>query len=212
MDWSRLARAYDWQLPLERASLATAIKLADPTAPDALLDLGTGTGALLRELAQHPHRPLTAVGIDACPAMLERARALPAGCSVQIAYARQLPFADGTFSVVTAAYLLHVVDGTARRQIVTAARRVLRPGGRFVVVTPTRPRTRLARILYKPLVMAAGASTGPRSAFRPLDPRPDLAAAQFTIAETRLVGRGYPSICIRATRPAAPTCPTIAAA
>lgn len=202
MDWSRLARAYDWQLPLERAALATAIELADPTADDAVLDLGTGTGALLRDLAQHPRRPNTAVGIDECPAMLEHAGALPAEWSVQVGDARRLPFADGTFSVVTAAYLLHVVDGTARRQIVTEAHRLLRPGGRFVVVTPTRPRTRLARMLYAPLAAAEGTSTGPRSALRPLDPRPDLAAAGFTIAETRLVGRGYPSICALATRPA----------
>ena len=212
MDWSRLARAYDWQLPLERAALAAALEFADPTAHDSVLDLGTGTGALLRELAKHPHRPRVTVGIDDCPAMLERARALPAGWSVQTADARQLPFADGTFSIVTAIYLLHVVDGTARRQIVIEARRVLRPGGRFVVVTPTRPGTRLARILCKPLAMAAGASIGARSAFRPLDPRQELAAAGFTIAETRLVGRGYPSICIRATRPAAPPRLTVAAA
>lgn len=212
MDWSRLARAYDWQLPLERAALAAAVKLADPTASDALLDVGTGTGALLRALAKHPGRPRITVGIDECPAMLERARALPAGWSVQAADARQLPFADGTFSIVTAIYLLHVVDGTARRQIISEARRVLRPGGRFVVVTPTRPRTRLARILFAPLAAAAGTSTGLSSAFRPLDPRPDLAAAGFEIADTRLLGRGYPSICIRATRPAAPPRLTIAAA
>jgi len=212
MDWSRLARAYNWQLPLERAALATAIELADPNPDDAVLDLGTGTGALLRALAKHSSRPRITVGIDECPAMLERAHALPAGWSVQTADARQLPFADGTFSIVTAIYLLHVVDGTARRQIVTEARRVLRPGGQFVVVTPTRPRTRLARILYTPLAAAAGASTGPRSAFRPLDSRPDLAAAGFEIADTRLVGRGHPSICIRATRPAAPPRLTIAAA
>lgn len=102
MDWSRLARAYAWQLPLERAALAAAIKLGDPTADDALLDVGTGSGALLRELAKHPGRPRIAIGIDECPAMLERARALPAGWSVQAADARRLPFADGTFSIVTA--------------------------------------------------------------------------------------------------------------
>lgn len=212
MDWSRLARAYDWQLRLERAALAAAIELADPVAEDALLDLGTGTGALLRQLAKHRCRPRIAVGIDECPAMLEHVAALPAGWSVQVGDAGQLPFADSTFSVVTAAYLLHVVDGAARRQIVAEARRVLRPGGRFVVVAPTPPRTRSARILYAPLAVAAGTSTGPRSAFRPLDPRPDLATAGFGMAETRRVGRGYPSICVLAARPAEAPRLTVAAA
>lgn len=202
MDWSRLARAYDWQLPLERAALAAAVELADPGPDDALLDLGTGTGALLRELAKRPDRPSVAIGVDECAAMLERARALPSEWSQQTGDARRLPFADGTFSVVTAAYLLHVVDAAARRQIVTEARRVLRPGGRFVVVTPTWPRTRLARLFYAPLAAAGGSSAGPRSALRPLDPRPDLAAASFTIAAARRVGRGYPSLCVLGARAA----------
>ena len=196
MDWSSLARAYDWQLPLERTALAAAVELADPSPDDAVLDLGTGTGGLLRELAERPGRPRIAIGVDACPAMLERARALPAGWSVEVGDARRLPYPDSTFSVVTATYLLHVVDAAARRQIVTEARRVLRADGRFVVVTPTCPRTRLARMLYARLVAAAGCAGGPRAAFRPLDPRPDLSAASFTIAAARRVGRGYPSICV----------------
>lgn len=43
MGWSRLARAYDWQLPLQRAALAAAVKFADPRPGDALLDPATGT-------------------------------------------------------------------------------------------------------------------------------------------------------------------------
>lgn len=45
MDWSRLARACDRQLPLERAASAAAIALADPRTDDVWLDTGTGTAA-----------------------------------------------------------------------------------------------------------------------------------------------------------------------
>jgi len=200
MDWSRLARAYDWQLPLERATLAAAVDLAGPRHEDAWLDLGTGTGGLLRTLARHPDRPGTAIGVDDCAAMLERAPPMPPGWRLESGDACRLRFPGGSFSVVTAAYVLHVVDAAARRQIIGEARRVLVDGGRFVVVTPTRPRTRLARALYAPLAAAAGSSVGPRSAFRPLDPRPDLEAARFTIAAARRIGRGYPSICVAAHR------------
>jgi len=132
--------------------------------------------------------------------MLRRGRALPRGWSLETGDARRLRFADGTFSVVTAAYLLHVVDAAARRQVIAEARRVLGPGGRFVVLTPMWPRTRVARILYAPLAAAAGESGGPRSAFRPLDPSSELEAASFAVAATRYVGRGYASICVSATR------------
>jgi ubiquinone/menaquinone biosynthesis C-methylase UbiE len=180
--------------------LGAAVDLADPRPDEVLLDVGTGTGGLLRELARRPDRPRIAIGVDGSAAMLERARALPQGWPLETGDARRLRFADGTFSVVTAAYLLHVVDAAARRQIIAEARRVLRPGGRFVVVTPTWPRTRLARTLYAPLAAAAGSSVGPRGAFRPLDPRAELEAASFTIAAARYVGCGYPSICFSTTR------------
>ncbi len=179
MDWSRLARAYDWQLPLERAALAAAVDLAGPRRDDEWLDLGTGTGGLLRELARRPDRPRTAIGVDECAAMLERAPPMPAGWRLESRDACRLRFTGGRFSVVTAAYLLHVVDAAARRQIIGEARRVLVSGGRVVVVTPTRPRTRLGRALYAPLAAAAGSSAGPRSALRPLDPRSELEAARF---------------------------------
>lgn len=200
MDWSRLARAYDWQLSLERAALATAVDLGDPRRDDLWLDLATGTGGLLRELARRPHRPRIAIGVDDSAAMLGSARALPQRWSLETGDARRLRFADGTFSVVTAAYLLHVVGAAARLQIIAEAHRVLGPGGRFVAVTPTWPRTRVARMLYSPLVAAARSSVGPRSAFRPMDPRSELEAASFIIAATRYVSRGYPSICALATR------------
>ncbi len=200
MDWSRVASSYDWQLPLERAALAAAVTLAKPHRDDVWLDVGTGTGGLLRELARRPNRPRSLVGVDACAAMLKRAQPLPEGWALQSVDARRLPFGDGAFSVVTAAYLLHVVDGATRRRILSECRRVLIAAGRLVVVTPSWPRAWVARALYAPLAAAAGSSVGPAAALRPLDPRRELEEATFTIVAVRYVGRGYPSICVAATR------------
>lgn len=200
MDWSRAAAFYDWQLPLERPAIATAVALAEPRRDDDLLDLGTGTGALLRELARRTERPQKAIGVDISLAMLRKVPALPTGWSVHIADARRLPFADGAFSVVTSVYLLHVVDPATRRQIIRECRRVLRGGGRLVTVTPALPRTRAARMLYAPLAAAAGSSTGPAAGFRPLDPSPELEEEAMTIVATRYVACGYPSLCVLASR------------
>src|ERR687892_1188843 len=63
-------RIYDWQLPLERAALATAAELAAVRPGERLLDLATGTGGLLHELVARGVRPGEAVGIDRSPSML----------------------------------------------------------------------------------------------------------------------------------------------
>lgn len=199
MDWNRAAALYDWQLWLERPALAAAVTLAEPDCDDELLDVGTGTGGLLRELARRPGRPRNVIGVDASAAMLEKVPTLPEGWTLETADARRLPFGDDTLTVVTAAYLLHVIDAAARREIIAECRRVLRTGGRLVTVTPALPRTRVARMLYAPLAAAAGSSVGPTAGLRPLDPRRELEAATFTIAATKYVGRGYPSLCVLAT-------------
>ncbi|MHB1571511.1 MAG: class I SAM-dependent methyltransferase [Solirubrobacteraceae bacterium] len=198
MDWSRVASSYDRQLPLERTALAAAVTLAQPHVDDAWLDLGTGTGGLLRELARRRVRPRSVIGVDVCAAMLQRAQPLPEGWMLQRGDARRLPFADGVFSVVTAAYLLHVVDPATRQRILSECHRVLTAAGRLVVVTPSWPRTWFARALYAPLVAAAGSSVGPAAALRPLDPRGELEEAMFTIGASRDLRRGYPSLCVLA--------------
>ena len=200
MDWTRTAAFYNSQLPLERAALVAAVALAEPHRDDVLLDVGTGTGGLLRELARRRDQPRNVIGVDISAAMLAKAHTLPNGWALETADARRLPFAEGTFSVVTAAYLLHVVDAAARRQIIRECHRVLRTGGRLVTVTPAWPRTWVARALYSPLAAAAGSSGGPPAGFRPLDPSSELEEATFRIAATRYVGRGYPSLCVLATR------------
>ena len=200
VDWSAVAPWYDWQRPLQRAPLRAAVELVDPRRDDVLLDVATGTGGLLRELARRENRPGRAIGVDVSAAMLARIPPLPDEWSVTEGDARGLDFADGEFSVATAAYLLHVVASADRGDIIGEVLRVLRPGGRFVTVTPAHPRTRLARMLYAPLAAAAGSSIGPAAGLRPLDPRQDLAEAGFTIAGARYVSRGFPSLCILATR------------
>lgn len=200
VEWSRVASIYDWQLPLERAALKTAVTLAEPQREDVWLDIGTGTGGLLRELARRRERPGSVLGVDACDAMLRRAQPLPEGWALQSADARHLPLADEVFSVVTAAYVLHVVDRDTRRRMLSECRRVLISGGRLVLVTPSWPRTRAARALYAPLAAVAGEPVGPAAALRPLDPRRELEQAMFTIRATRYLARGYPSICVVATR------------
>ncbi|MHA1548133.1 MAG: ArsR/SmtB family transcription factor [Alphaproteobacteria bacterium] len=101
---------------------------------EAMLDLGTGTGRML-ELV----RPLynRAVGVDASHDMLSVARANLDRAAIPHAQVRHgdirnLPFARNTFDLVVIHQVLHFLDEPERA--VQEAARVLRPGGRLVVV------------------------------------------------------------------------------
>ena len=101
---------------------------------DSLLDLGTGTGRLLELLA-----PLYArgVGVDASPNMLAVARANLdragiANAQVRLGDIYNLPLPRNSFDVVTIHQVLHYLDDPERA--LAEAARVLRPGGRLLIV------------------------------------------------------------------------------
>ena len=101
---------------------------------EALLDLGTGTGRILELLAPLYNR---GVGIDASRNMLAVARAKlgRAGighAQVRLGDIRNLPFTRDAFDLVTIHQVLHYLDDP--ELAVAEAARVLRPGGRLVVV------------------------------------------------------------------------------
>jgi ubiquinone/menaquinone biosynthesis C-methylase UbiE len=120
-----------------------ALEVLGPTGHDVLLDVGCGTGAAARTAAGTVR---AAVGADACPRMIERARQLGAGLqrvNYLVAAAGRLPFADASFTALLCTSVLrHVSDRNAAAREMA---RVLVPGGRIVVGDfvqdlPYRPR------------------------------------------------------------------------
>jgi ubiquinone/menaquinone biosynthesis C-methylase UbiE len=101
---------------------------------DDLLDIGTGTGRMLELFAGRAKR---AVGIDMSREMLAVARANldKAGlrhCLVRQGDMYQLPLPDQAFDVVIIHQVLHYADEPA--EAIEEAARVLKPGGRLIVV------------------------------------------------------------------------------
>jgi ubiquinone/menaquinone biosynthesis C-methylase UbiE len=109
------------------------------TAPGAdVLDVGCGFGrtivALGREL---PQARLTGADLSAPVLRLAHLRALEQGVTARFVQADATsltPFADASFDVVTATMLLHELPPPQVRELLRAVRRVLRPGGRLVVL------------------------------------------------------------------------------
>jgi ArsR family transcriptional regulator len=101
---------------------------------EAFLDLGTGTGRLLEVLAPLYRR---GVGIDASTAMLAVARANLDRAGVGHAQVRlgdiyNLALPRNSFDVVAVHQVLHYLDDPERA--IGEAARVLRPGGRLLIV------------------------------------------------------------------------------
>jgi len=97
----------------------------------SVLDVGCGTGALLRRLAAvEPTLRLT--GLDVSPAVLRIARFETSGPITFLAGdADALPFADGSFERVVCANLFHYVGDPV--QALTEMKRVARAGAEVVV-------------------------------------------------------------------------------
>ena len=116
------------------------IELTVATPLGDLIDIGSGQGRILKLLGSRAQR---AVGVDtdADARQLARAELLLAGlenCSLRNGDMYALPFADGEFDTV----ILDDVLGAADRplQVITEARRILRKGGRLLLLTQSKGR------------------------------------------------------------------------
>lgn len=128
----------DWDemraLNLSAEEVTRALLDVLPERIGHLLDIGTGTGALLERVAS---RVEAAIGIDASRSMLALARTRLAKpwlghCAVRLGDMYRLPLPDAAFDVVVMQMVLHYaedLDGA-----LAEARRVLKQGGRLVIV------------------------------------------------------------------------------
>ena len=103
------------------------------------LDVGCGKGELLRLGKAHFR---TAVGCDPSAEMLRQCGGLAVSHQPDPA---RLPFGDQSFGFVTAACVYHHLGPAERPALTSEARRVLRPGGLFVMFehNPANQATRL---------------------------------------------------------------------
>lgn len=179
--------------------MRAAAELASPASHERLLDLATGTGGFLGELAAREPAPAVVVGLDSSAAMLAQVPPLRAGWRLIQARAESVPLPDESFEIVVATFLLHTLGLPQRDAVLREARRLLRRGGRLVLVTVAPPRSRTMRVLLAPLLALARRSSGALAGLRTLDPAPELERAGFSLRVARRTGCGYPAFVVLAT-------------
>lgn len=137
--WSAITRM--------RASVIAAMALRPGMR---VLELGSGSGRLAIEIKRH-HPEVTVCALDADASMISRARRNAARAGVDIGFQEgdmtRLPDL-GTFDRVYSTMVFHHLSPLGKSEALTAARRVLGPGGNFVVADFGRPRDPLQWALF----------------------------------------------------------------
>jgi ubiquinone/menaquinone biosynthesis C-methylase UbiE len=104
--------------------------------PLAVLDIACGTGGFLAEI-RHNWPALALSGLDLSMPYLDRARArgkTVAGADFIQGNAETISLPDGSQDIVTCIYLFHELPRAVREKVVREMMRVLRPGGRLILL------------------------------------------------------------------------------
>jgi demethylmenaquinone methyltransferase/2-methoxy-6-polyprenyl-1,4-benzoquinol methylase len=193
--FDRISRFYDVMNSVMTAGLhhtwrERAAELARLAPGGRALDVATGTGDLAVALAARVAPDGDVVGCDFSESMLERARAKAPQLRWDSANALELPYPDATFDAATVGFGARNFSDLDRGLAEMA--RVVRPGGRVVVLeitTPTRPPlSTFFRVWFDRLIPALGRLTGDPDAYTYLPssvrrfPGPDELAARLHAA------------------------------
>jgi len=133
----------------EQSLRRQTIELAELRPGQRILDIGCGTGTLLI-LAAQAVPGIRAQGIDPSPEMIERARqkAVEAGVetSFEVGAIEKLDFETETVDVVMCSLMLHHLPTRTLHDGLVEILRVLKPGGRLVVIDFPGPGPMLHRL------------------------------------------------------------------
>jgi ubiquinone/menaquinone biosynthesis C-methylase UbiE len=119
------------------------LRLANLQPGESMLDVACGTGTLAIAARRKVGPQGRVTGIDASAEMIARARTKAQRAGLDIAFvegaAQKLPFDDAQFDIVTGTLMLHHLAKPARTAFAREALRILKPGGRLLLIDFGRP-------------------------------------------------------------------------
>ncbi len=129
---------------------ALAIRLLNLRGSECVLDVGCGTGILTRQLAERlSGADACAVGLDAAPKMIKvaqrHARGLP-HLRFDVGVAETLTYGDASFDCAVSTFFFHHIDADLKRRSLEELRRVLKPGGKLIIVDVDVPSNWFGRL------------------------------------------------------------------
>lgn len=139
--YNKISRVYDLLSERSEAPMRKAgLDLLKPKPAESILEIGFGTGHVLASLARAVGPRGRVFGLDlsdkmACLAKKNLARAgLLDRARLRCGDAAQLPYAAGAMDGVFMSFILELFDTPEIPRVLSECKRVLRPGGRIVVV------------------------------------------------------------------------------
>ena len=137
---------------IDRRWRTKAVRLLKYSEGSRILDVATGTGDVALEIALRTPGSVKITGADFCREMVDLGAVKVAASpyadriDLKVAPCEDLPFANDTFDSITIAFgIRNVVD---RKLGLAEMWRVLRPGGRMIILEFSTPRSRFFRQLY----------------------------------------------------------------
>jgi demethylmenaquinone methyltransferase/2-methoxy-6-polyprenyl-1,4-benzoquinol methylase len=147
----RIRKAYDlwsycydkFSVSLEHEPRMLGLELAAIRPHDRMLEVAVGTGVTLVEILKRVDETNVVHGVDLSPKMLAKARRLAsaagyANVDLREADARCLPFPNEKFDVLYNSYMLDLMPLSDMPLVLKEFRRVLKPGGRLVLVNMSK--------------------------------------------------------------------------
>jgi ubiquinone/menaquinone biosynthesis C-methylase UbiE len=132
---------------------------ADLSPGARALDLCTGTGAMLPALTRRCGAEGLVVGLDFSRGMLEQARRKLSdirGVALVRAEAARLPLRTGSVDAVTCSHAFYELKGGEAERALEEVGRILRPGGRFLMMEHEVPEKPLIRLLFYVRLLSMG--------------------------------------------------------
>jgi len=139
--YNKISRVYDLLSERSEAPMRKAgLELLRARSGESVLEIGFGTGHSLVALAKAVGPKGTVFGLDLSDKMLQRAKMslakfnLLARARLRCGDATQLPYEANSMDAMFMSFTLELFDTPEIQKVLLECKRVLRPGGRIVVV------------------------------------------------------------------------------